>query len=177
MKVESGKFYRDGHGNTGGPAIYAPDYDGDKYDWIVPPLGCFKENGESMRDGEECDLIAEWTDKPRSWSELTDAEKGALLLAQHEGKAVQVWAYWQAIPSWRDTEISMDTDMGTDSYAYRIKPEPFVDTVTLYGSNVTWTPTQTDSDTRKLSIPIKDGLAITGTFTNENGDTIQVKKI
>ena len=55
--------------------------------------------------------------------------------------------------------------------------EPVVETVTLYGSNVTWTPTQVDSDTHILTLPINDGFAITGTFTNENGDTIKVEKI
>lgn len=64
MRLETGKFYKDGHGNKGGPAIYAPDYDGDKYDWIVAPLGCFKENGESMYEAREHDLTAEWTEEP-----------------------------------------------------------------------------------------------------------------
>ena len=62
------------------------------------------------------------------WSDLTPAEKGALLLAHHEGKTVQ-GARVDIPDDWRVTAI------GLDNHAYRIKPsEPKVETVTWYSS-------------------------------------------
>jgi len=64
---------------------------------------------------------------PTLWRDLTPAEKGALLLAHHEGKTVQGTRV--DIPDdWRVTAI------GLDNHAYRIKPHiPKTATETFYG--------------------------------------------
>jgi hypothetical protein len=57
---------------------------------------------------------------PKKWRDMTPEEKGALLLAHHEGKAIEVFmsdSAWheQSGPNW------------FDKYAYRVKPpEPRV---------------------------------------------------
>jgi hypothetical protein len=61
------------------------------------------------------------TDGPKTWGEMTPEEKGALLLAQHEGKVIE-WCpdgYWTKACALQDP------------YRYRIKPEPRRETVTL----------------------------------------------
>ena len=62
---------------------------------------------------------------PKLWRHMTDAEKGALLLAQHEGKVIE-WldcaGCWNATPCpWKG------------QYAYRVRPEPKVEAVKLHG--------------------------------------------
>ncbi len=65
---------------------------------------------------------------PKLWRNMTDAEKGALLLAAHRGEEVQFYsntkAYtWQAVP--------YDKPGWFDASAYRVKPKaPKVETVT-----------------------------------------------
>ena len=64
------------------------------------------------------------------WKHMTDVEKGALLLAKYEGVTIQILmtigAYWRDISS-------NETSHFSDSSTYRIKPEPVVTKVTLYG--------------------------------------------
>lgn len=87
-------------------------------------------------DGEElCEyipfrIISRAEETPKLWRDMTPEEKGALLLAHHEGKVIYILigslecGEWKVIPhpSWRD------------NYAYRIKPEPKVETVTTHGT-------------------------------------------
>lgn len=61
------------------------------------------------------------SDQPKMWKEMTAAEKGALLLAEYEGKEIEMFDFveheWQYDPQpfWYDIS------------AYRIKPEPVVE--------------------------------------------------
>lgn len=64
------------------------------------------------------------TDNPKTWGEMTPEEKGALLLAQHEGKVIECWQWYDG--PWVAGEWGFD-----DRSAYRIKPEPKRATVTL----------------------------------------------
>lgn len=71
------------------------------------------------------------TDKPKLWSEMTDAEKGALLLAAHQGKAIQFHdrdgTWLTGRPSWPSWQ---------DDFAYRVKPKaPKVETVKCHYSH------------------------------------------
>jgi hypothetical protein len=78
-------------------------------------------------------------EEPKLWRDMTDAEKGALLLAHHEGKVIE-WSGisattggltgWSKCPN-RFLWYGEFEDMG---FAYRVKPEPKVETVTLYGN-------------------------------------------
>lgn len=64
-------------------------------------------------------------DTPKKWRDMSDEEKGALLLAHHRGEYIEnsidgdIWG--PCSPCW------------ADSIFYRIKPEPVRETVELYG--------------------------------------------
>lgn len=72
---------------------------------------------------------AEKQDTPTLWRDMTDAEKGALLLAHHQGKVIE----WNGVSEKKGEWIGWDEcdedclwDGGFDGhgFAYRIKPEP-----------------------------------------------------
>ena len=58
------------------------------------------------------------SDTPKMWHDMTDAEKGALLLAHHEGKVIECWlggGAWEQsryVPGW------------SGGNAYRVCSEP-----------------------------------------------------
>ena len=66
-------------------------------------------------DRDEFRIISRASDTPKTWGEMTDAEKGALLLAEHEGKVIEAYydGVWFPVPC-----------TGIKRQAYRIKPEP-----------------------------------------------------
>jgi hypothetical protein len=68
------------------------------------------------------------TDNPTIWRDMTAEEKGALLLAHHEGKVIQLF---DKADLWFDIE---DPEFA-DGCAYRVKPEPTVETVTMAGGD------------------------------------------
>lgn len=86
---------------------------------------------------------------PKLWRDMTDAEKGALLLAEHEGKMIEVWAngaWYSGIPHW------------SDEAAYRVKPEPVRKTVDYWwrndeGIKHTWG----FGDTHRITFDLLDG--------------------
>lgn len=98
--------------------------------------------------------MTQMTQEPKLWKDMTPEEKGALLLAHHEGKAIEAWAYedkWLVlVPEWDEHN------------AYRIKPaEPVVQTVTLYGSKSYghWVfGIKDEGDTHKITLTIRDGV-------------------
>lgn len=63
----------------------------------------------------------------KAWQDMTDAEKGALLLAHHRGEVLQRFTYGE----WREV---FPHPIWTDGTAYRTKPKPKRKTVTLGGS-------------------------------------------
>ena len=64
------------------------------------------------------------TNTPKLWKDMTDAEKGALLLAWHEEDVIE---YFSCRNFWREAEVRI----GKPDLAYRIKPKaPKVETVT-----------------------------------------------
>jgi hypothetical protein len=74
-------------------------------------------------------IISRASDTPKTWGEMTDAEKGELLLADHEGKVIQ-WEYPPNPSGWGKPSRQ---NLWQEVFAYRIKPEPVRETVTLYG--------------------------------------------
>ena len=62
----------------------------------------------------------------KCWKDLTDCEKGAILLARYEGKKIEVLfgGKW----------INEPFGVFWDKDVYRVKPEPVVKTVGMYGS-------------------------------------------
>lgn len=73
-------------------------------------------------------IISRANQNQKLWRDMTPEEKGAMLLASHEGKVIELWlrGEWVSVdPSWHD------------SIAYRVQPEPKIDTVTLTGFHET----------------------------------------
>lgn len=73
-------------------------------------------------------IVSRASDNPKLWKDMTPEEKGALLLAHHEGKEIEChdgtsW-FVTSNPKW------------VYCHAYRIRPEPKVETVTLSGNDI-----------------------------------------
>ena len=82
--------------------------------------------GKGIFDDEKFRILTRATPQPKLWRDMTAEEKGALLLAAHEGKVIQ-YTRIDIPDDWRKTKTFMDF------YAYRIKPEPKVETVEFTG--------------------------------------------
>ena len=118
--------------------------------------------------------VIEEPDAPKTWGEMTDAEKGALLLACHEGKAIECKfcdGPWELTnPSWNDV------------YAYRIKPEPVVGEVVLSGQAGDSAVAEIFARpgfagcTHTLTLPTLDGKLVTGEFANEDGMKVVIEE-
>lgn len=131
MKIEEGKYYKTRNGRKAGPIELI-----DSFKWGNQPLrykGVIdgdKENrqtwyeyGRFFEDREApLDLVEEWNSDPKLWRDMSDEEKGALLLANHRGETIQASPAVgpTAGPvSWRTVGCPVWDD---DSY-YRVKPE------------------------------------------------------
>lgn len=111
--------------------------------------------------------------KPRTWGEMTPEEKGVLLLAEHEGKAIEVWGAssqcWVACnPGWYAEA------------AYRVRPECEIASINIFCApgfgveacvGTDWPPTH------KIILELLDNELMTGIFTNEDGDIIKIEKL
>lgn len=123
MKLEIGKYYKTRCGTKVGPIKYAEGPIAETYpysSWMGTRYETWTENGKNFLHKESIhDLIEEWCDEPnlKTWQEMTPEEKGALLLAYHEGKTIQVsrqglaWSVTQN-PNWSNDQF------------YRVKEEP-----------------------------------------------------
>lgn len=90
--------------------------------------------------------MAQMTQEPKLWKDMTPEEKGALLLAHHEGKAIEAWASGD---KWRVVEPAWD-----EHNVYRIKPaEPVVETVLVY-----WDRDEEVLHTHKITLTIRGGV-------------------
>jgi hypothetical protein len=98
---------------------YKPDYPSAPYRFTHPEMGLGAEKGDNL------ELVEEATVEPKPvvdtsnpnktpWGKMTPEEKGALLLAYHEGKVVEFYLSrsWDAIhePNW------------LTEFPYRVKP-------------------------------------------------------
>ena len=110
---------------------------------------------------------------PPTWCEMTGAEKGALLLAELDGECLEqkgrVIVNGESLFRWAPKQEGC----WLDKFAYRIKPEPLVETVTLYGSY---------NDGQWVFSPFNDGIhSVVQTFTTTNGepdlDSIKMERI
>lgn len=68
-------------------------------------------------------IVYRAAETPTLWRDMTDAEKGALLLAQHEGKVIECRI--------GDMEWIVSEPVWAEMWAYRVKPAPKVVTVPL----------------------------------------------
>ncbi len=93
-------------------------------------MECHYYDGQSV-NGSDPDLIAEWpsNETPKLWRDMSDQEKVALLLAAHEGKVIECWQKGDTPEYWAEVDPSW-----ADNCAYRIRPEPKRETVTMEGA-------------------------------------------
>ena len=93
------------------------------------------------------------SDTPTLFRDMTDAEKGALLLAEFNGEVIQTYN----VVEWFD--ITGECHFCDDA-AHRVKPKPVVENVTLYGSaELQWAfaTEELGHDTHSLTLTITDG--------------------
>jgi hypothetical protein len=67
-------------------------------------------------------IISRASDTPKLWRDMTPEEKGALLLAHHEGEEIE-WSYFLPWKTANDTAKG-GTPTWDDEHAYRVRPEP-----------------------------------------------------
>ena len=101
------------------------------------------------------------TQAPKLWKDMTPEEKGALLLAHHEGKEIE-WSSTDGPNMWCDGKWRPCNAVGKfPEYAYRVKPEPVVETVTLFGqAGFCWAFShlqEDDGDTHRITFDLVDG--------------------
>ena len=75
------------------------------------------------------EVVSRATCEPVLWEDMTREEKGALLLAHHEGEVIQ-YKNPQVSREWRTSAHPL----WTNSRAYRVKPRPVVEEVVLQGN-------------------------------------------
>lgn len=118
------------------------------------------ETGRELKDGinycgAKFRIISRASDKPKLWRDMTDAEKGALLLAAHDGRVIEYYSHY--VPKW---DVCSGKPIWSDGYAYRIKPELKVEAIMIYGSpskHVQWCLEQCGLDTHRITFNIIDG--------------------
>lgn len=70
-------------------------------------------------------VVSRAEDTPTKWGDMTPEQKGALLLAHHEGKTIECYCF-------REGQFTTTHEPYLfDGVAYRIKPEPKVEVVHL----------------------------------------------
>ncbi len=98
MKIETGKYYRTADGTKVGPMIVWRGGEGCAHPWMVgtDPRNAVTEDfsrfgdlwrsdGTSVYVGPNGYLVEEWVVTPKTWGDMTDEEKGVLLLAEYDG--------------------------------------------------------------------------------------------
>jgi len=107
-------------------------------------------DGQRLSGGTNWHLISRASDTPKLWRDMTPEEKGALLLAHHEGKVIEFCndGEWDEAntPAWHP------------DFAYRVSPEPKVETVILYGGDhSSWVSYIRDGDSHRITFNLIDG--------------------
>lgn len=158
IKIEEGKFYRTQSGKKVGPAHLVSD---SAYGWNVPTetggFLAYDDYGNICLINRDWGLKEEWLDADTSklGRDMTPEEKGALLLAEHEGKAIE--AIDRTDPS--DAWLECFNVGAFDDLAYRVKPELKRETVTLHGCGFYWEQSEQPcpSDTHRITFDTIDG--------------------
>jgi hypothetical protein len=84
--------------------------------------------GGALGDAAPWRVVSRATDTPKLWRDMTPEEKGALLLAHHEGKVIE----YTSVPVMEEGWGIATHPSWVQKYAYRIRPEPKRETVGLW---------------------------------------------
>jgi hypothetical protein len=112
-----------------------------------------REPGELAVDSKGWRIVFRASDTPKPLGDMTDAEIGALVRAKNEGKVIEVvdtingaWVFAPA-PGWWSRN------------AYRVRPEPKRETVTLHGSvtDEVWGRSMPEYDTHRITFDLING--------------------
>jgi hypothetical protein len=127
--------------------------------------GCFVVRVVDKSVARKWCIVSRAPETPKLWRDMTDSEKGALLLAQHEGKVIEC----EQRPSGVWLAIAY-CGFNDDDSSYRVRPEPKRDTVTLYGRN-TWNAhynkDRAPLDTHRITFDLIDGHPDTASIKME----------
>lgn len=96
------------------------------------------------------------------WKDMTPEEKGALLLAHHEGKEIQYYERAHGYEGWEDCGLHPWNDDGS----YRVKPKSKVELVSIHGYQGLYVgkptfwfgPSETSEDTHRITFNLVDGV-------------------
>jgi len=95
------------------------------------------------------------TDDPKLWRDMSPEEKGALLLAHHEGKVIE-FCRPRGTPDCPAHSWRAQRPIWTGGLAYRVRPER--ETVKLYGSEGgAWSYERVYFDTLCITYDLVDG--------------------
>jgi len=104
-------------------------------------------------------IISRATPPLRTWAELTPAEKGALLLAHHQGEVIE-WSYNLPWKTQNDTNTGII--VWSNLCYYRIKPQPKIEAVTMFwayekGGKDGYAHPKNNSATHRITFQTIDG--------------------
>lgn len=130
-------------------------YDGSSF-FAVKPSYSQEHSGVRLCNSTRFHLISRVPNKPKLWKDMTPEEKGALLLAHQEGKVIE-WTDRLGSDFIRNSVTY--TPVWSDTHAYRVRPEPKVETLTMYGTPrvPVFGPSNITGSTHKLTYNLVDG--------------------
>lgn len=112
--------------------------------------------GTGIFDDEGFRIISRAPQPPKLWRDMTPEERGALLLAAHDGKVIEYWK--RGTGGWAVSYVHA----WSAHESYRIRPDPKVETVTIYAKpdkNGDWIGSTSKHHTHKAAF----------TFTTRDG--------
>jgi hypothetical protein len=97
-------------------------------------------------------IVSRASETTKTWSEMTPEEKGALLLAHHEGKVIEVRA--QLADTWSVRENPNWCEGGI----FRVRHEPVHETIVMFGEpGFAFSPDMQDGDNHRITFNLIDG--------------------
>jgi hypothetical protein len=168
MKLEVGKTYVLFNGEVKECALFNTATDDDDFfsaygRFMLGNLyhhedGTFSD-GSSIRNNVSHEYKEEATVEYKTFGEMTDEEKGALLLAQYEGKTIEYCDMFNNWGSRRETKAGL-VPTGT----YRVRVEPVITTASRYLDSV-------GGERYSVSYTLVDGVPDCSTVTMDKSDT------
>ena len=108
-------------------------------------------------------IVSRAPDTPKPLRDMTDAEIGALVRAKNEGRVIEV------VDTFNGAWVPAPMPGWWPRAAYRVRPEPYRETVTLHGSvtDEVWGRDQTGYDTHRITFELIDGKPDCGSIKIE----------